>query len=506
MSNGKICVSICVETADELIKSIKCAEKFADVIEVRFDCLQPEQIHKSFAFLGSKKTLLLTYRPKEQGGRGEADFRTGFWETFVANGLLDLRKFWIDYEFDLAAEIKHLKFRKIISFHNFSSVPENLGEIHENLSSSSDIVKIAVQADDISDSIAVWNLLERAKRENKPIIPIAMGTSGKWTRILGLAHGAFMTYASLDKGKETASGQLTAKELIETYRVKELDENTEIYGIIGNTVSHSVSPEMHNAAFKFHNLNAVFIPFEVKNLREFIKKFIRRETREIVLNFRGFSVTIPHKQAIIKYLDEIDETARAIGAVNTVKIENGKLYGYNTDALGFIEPLKSVYDDLAGARVAIIGAGGAARAVIYALKKENAEVTVFARNLEKAKILAEEFQVELKELPKTKDRKPKTDFSDFNILINATPSGTKGEFENETPLLAGQIKNVSLCCDLVYNPTVTRFLREAQSVNVLTLNGLQMLVAQGAAQFKIWTGKDAPINKMSANALRKLQP
>ncbi|MCA1623188.1 MAG: shikimate dehydrogenase [Acidobacteria bacterium] len=287
---------------------------------------------------------------------------------------------------------------------------------------------------------------------------------------------------------------------METYRVKELNEQTEIYGIIGNPVAHSLSPYMHNAAFKFHNLNAVYIPFEVKNLNEFIAKFIKEETREIDLNFRGFSVTIPHKEAIIEHLDEIDEAAKAIGAVNTVKIENGKLYGFNTDAEGFIEPLRNSYSDLKDSRVAILGAGGAARACIYALKKENAKVTVFARNFEKAKRLAEEFKVQ-----NSKFKIQSESFADFDILVNTTPLGTKGKFENETPALATQIDNVKLVYDLIYNPLETPFIKEAQRTNVRTIRGLAMLLRQGMEQFEIWTGKDAPMKEMSDAALRKLK-
>jgi 3-dehydroquinate dehydratase/shikimate dehydrogenase len=503
MNNRKICVSVCAETADEFIKNIKRAAEFADVIELRFDCLESKQIHKTFALLSSNRPLLLTYRPKEQGGKTDADHaeRLAFWNAFVLNGSLDLRKFWIDCEFDLKSQISNLSFRKIISFHDFSNVPQNLNQIYEDMSVDLDVIKIAVQAGDAADSIAVWKLLEKAKSENKRIIPIAMGASGVWTRILGLAHGAFMTYAALDSGKETADGQITAKDLIETYRVKELDENTEIYGIIGNPIAHSVSPFMHNAAFKFHDLDAVYIPFEVKNLDEFIKTFLK----EVHLNFKGFSVTIPHKQAIIEYLDEIAETAKTIGAVNTVKIENGKLLGYNTDAEGFIEPLKTAYGDLKNAKVAVIGAGGAARALVYALKNENAEATLFARNLAKAKSFTEDFQIELKELPKTEDQRPKTDFANFDIVVNATPLGTKGALENETVLSAEQLEGVKLVYDLVYNPLETRLMSEAKKASVPAIGGLEMLIAQAAAQQKIWTGKIAPIEKMRQAALLKLE-
>ncbi|MET0753834.1 MAG: shikimate dehydrogenase, partial [Pyrinomonadaceae bacterium] len=391
----------------------------------------------------------------------------------------------------------------ICSHHDFNSSPENLSEIYESLkAANADVIKIAVQADDITDTIDVWKLLEKAKAENKEIIPIAMGEAGKWTRILGLANGAFMTYASLDAGSETAPGQISAKDLIEIYRVKELDEKTEIYGIVGGNTSYSMSPFMHNAAFRSDKRNAVFVPFQVKNLDEFIRRMVKPETREVELNFKGFSVTIPHKQAIIEHLDFIDETAHTIGAVNTVKIENGKLYGYNTDAPGFIEPLKNVFGDLQNAKVAVLGAGGAARACVYALKKENSEVTIFARDLEKAKSLADEFEVELVKFPIANQT---SQIANADVVINTTPLGTKSELENETALLAGQLGDVKLVYDLVYNPFQTRLMSEADKANVPKIGGMAMLVAQGAKQFEIWTGKSAPVKEMSAEVLKRLK-
>lgn len=495
MNNGKICVSVCAANANEMLEQIRRAEKIADVIEVRLDCIESKQIFKVVAFLGSKKPLLLTYRPKEQGGKVEADSlqRKVFWIAFVINGNLDTSKLWFDYEYDLTNLNKVSNPITIRSFHDFSGVPENLPELFENLSAKFEVAKIAVKADDIADSLAVWQLLKKAKSENKQIIPIAMGEAGKWTRILGLAHGAFMTYASLDTGKETASGQISAQDLIETYRVKELNEQTEIYGIIGNPVAQSLSPPMHNAAFKFYNLNAVYIPFAVKNLDEFIGKFLT----ESGLDIKGFSVTIPHKQAIIEHLDFVDETAEAIGAVNTVKIIGGKLHGYNTDADGFIASLRNSYGDIQDAKVAVLGNGGAARACIYALKQAGAKIVVFARNIEKAQILADEFEVELKELTTA-------DFNDFEIVVNSTALGMKGILENEMPAVAEQIGRVKLVYDLVYNPFETEFLKQAKSVFVPTLGGMAMLVAQAMKQFEIWTGKDAPMKEMSQAALKKL--
>ena len=538
MNNGEICVSVCAENADELIKQIYQAEEFADVIEIRFDCLKESEFDlalQKVSQLNFRKPFLATFRPigafedftfsafvselTKNATNDEVKKRIARLESRINNWkpIFSLNNInFLDFELDLFLGLTSTNFfdnkllenhQIIVSEHNFEKVPDELEEIYEAMSSAEeydlkcDIIKIAVQPNDIADSISIWKLLERAKQENTRFIPIAMGEAGKWTRILGLAHGAFMTYASLDSGNETAPGQVSAKDLIEVYRAKELDQNTDVYGIIGNPVSHSVSPEMQNAAFKFHDLNAVYIPFEVKNLDEFITRMVKPATREIDLNFRGFSVTIPHKQNIIKHLDFIDETAQKIGAVNTVKIVDGKLHGYNTDAQGFIEPLKNVYGDLKDANVAIFGAGGSARACVYALKNEGANVTIFARDSSKAQSLADKFEIELKDLSKFKNQKSKIN---CDILVNTTPLGMKGKFEGETPIIAEQFKDVKLVYDLVFNPFQTKFMNEADKANVPKIAGMAMLVAQGMAQFKIWTGKSAPMKEMSQAVLQKL--
>jgi 3-dehydroquinate dehydratase/shikimate dehydrogenase len=508
MNNGKICVSVCAETAETLIEQIKRAEELVDVIEIRFDCLRNIETEYLWRAVNEsrkrfKGKLLATFRPLEQGGKRALSFaeRNEFWIHSHVFESVD----WVDLEPDFSLEKiqgfwGNNVFSQIIkSFHDFENASENLEKIFNELSKNSAIAKIAVQTEDVTDTIPVWKLLQKATSENQQIIPIAMGESGKWTRILGLAHGAFMTYAALETGSETAPGQVTAKDLIEVYRVKELNQETAVYGIIGGNTGYSMSPYIHNAAFKFHNLNSVFVPLQVKNLDEFMRRMVKPETREIDLNFRGFAVTIPHKQNIIKHLDFVDETARKIGAVNTVKIEDGKLYGYNTDAEGFIEPLKNAYGDLKSANVAVFGAGGAARACVYALKKEGASITVFARDAEKAEALAKDFEAQSADFKSQNEN-----YNQFDILVNATPLGTKGEWENETPAVAAQIEDVKLVYDLIYNPFETRLIKEAKSVFVPSIGGLAMLVAQAMAQQKIWTGIDAPMKEMSAVALRKL--
>jgi 3-dehydroquinate dehydratase/shikimate dehydrogenase len=505
MNHGKICVSVCAETADELIDKIKRAEDSADIIEVRLDCIQWEQIHKTFALLGSRKTLLLTYRPHDQGGKiiAKPSERETFWKAFVIGQNIDAAKCWFDFEYDLPRLPKASNPVTIRSFHDFSGVPQNLENIYDALSVNHEIPKIAVRAEDVTETIPIWKLLKRARSENNPIVAVAMGESGKLTRILGLAHGALMTYAALDAGAETAPGQVSARDLTEVYRARQLDETTEVYGILGSNTSVSMSPYIHNAAFQLHDLNAVFVPLQVRDLDEFMRRMVQSETREIDLNFKGFSVTLPHKQSIIKHLDHLDETAAEIGAVNTVKIIDGKLYGFNTDARGFIEPLLNSYGDLRGARVAVLGAGGAARACLYALGQAGASVTVFARDPAKASGLAEEFEVGLKAFDA---RHPVPGaYRDYDILVNTTPLGMKGKADGESPAAAGQLKGLNLVYDLVYIPFQTPLMTQADLAEVPKMGGLAMLIAQAAEQQKIWTGLAAPLKEMSRAVLQRLQ-
>jgi 3-dehydroquinate dehydratase/shikimate dehydrogenase len=541
-----IVVSVWGKTADEMIAGIKQAEEFADVIEVRFDSLEESEFDKTIeqiSILDCEKPFLATFRPKNEHSRitpskiiyesEEAKelhlkFSGERWQGwFKILNLTNIK--YVDLERDIQgclfwdcvlmefAEnqdekneilqekrlVGKLGGRELIfSEHFFEGEQIDLEKIYRDLAVEEEhkkgteefgkfytaLLKIAAQTDDISDGLTLWNLLKIAEVENRKLIPIAMGEAGKWTRILGLAYGAPMTYASLETGKEAAPGQISAKDLRDVYRVKELTEATEIYGVIGDPVKYSLSPYMQNGAFKTAGVDAVFIPFEVKDLSRFVTEFIP----ESGINLSGFSITIPHKQAIIPFLDEIDETAQVIGAVNTVKIVDGKLRGFNTDAHGFITPLKKALNDLTGKKAAILGAGGAARACIYALQKEGVEVTVFARDVEKAQPLKEQFSIKIEQLRTTND-----ELRTMDIVINATPLGTKGENEDKTIAVAEQLKGVTLAYDLVYNPNVTRFMREASEAGVPhVLSGLDMLAEQGAQQFKIWTGQTAPLDEM----------
>jgi 3-dehydroquinate dehydratase/shikimate dehydrogenase len=340
-------------------------------------------------------------------------------------------------------------------------------------------------------------LLVRAREDGREMIAIAMGDAGVATRILGPSRGAFLTYASSENESATAPGQITARDLRDVYRVGKLDRQTEIFGLVGSPVSHSLSPRLHNAAFEATGANAVYIPFEVRDLPAFIRRMAHPHTREIDWKLSGLSVTAPHKLAVMEQLDWIEPVAREIGAVNTILIDGKGLSGYNTDVIGFIGPLVEKLGDLSGLRCAVIGTGGAANAAVWALRNKDAQVTVFGRTKERATALARKFGADSRELEEGR-------FDGFDLVVNATPLGTAGEFQSQTPVDAAQLRGARVAYDLVYNPIETQFLREARGAGCQTLGGLAMLVAQAIEQFRLWTGITAPEGVMRAAAQRAL--
>ncbi len=507
---ARVCVPVCVQRASELAEAIKRAAEFADIVELRLDCFDDDERETVFPFLRDHlnrdgTAMLLTFRPAEQGGYTATDSRArrDFWAslTRISNGAL------MDLELDLVLSIAagapadepSIDWSRVIcSHHDFSGVPSDLDQIYERMAATpAHILKIAVQAADATDCLPVFHLLERAQREEREMIAIAMGQAGIMTRILGPSRGSYLTYGSIDDDSSTAPGQLTAREMRDVYRIDKIDQQTEIIGLIGKPVQHSLSPYIHNAAFETAGVNAVYLPFEVHDAHQFMRRMSHPRSRELEWNLRGLSVTAPHKSAVMNCLDWIEPSAIAIGAVNTISVQDDELHGYNTDAAGFVAPLKRQFGSLHGARCAVIGAGGAARAALWALRNEGAHLALFSRNPDKARSELADFKGETYEVSGAS-------FSGFDMVVNATPLGTRGLYEHDTVATAGQFRGVRLAYDLVYNPLETLFLREARAAGCETLGGMEMLLAQAVEQFKIWIGKDPDVEVMRAAALLAL--
>ena len=466
----RVCVPICAKSFAEMEQACRRASEFADVIELRLDCLDQLDFEIG-TFAGQfSQPIILTLRPKEQGGYrvlGRPE-REAFW---TRNSNTD---FFCDIEADLVSTISFDWSRVIVSHHDFNGVPAGLEQIYEQLAATrARIVKIAVQAKDITDCLPVFRLLERARTEKRELIAIAMGNAGIATRILGPARGAYLTYASLEDETATAPGQVNAQQLRSVYRIEEIDRETMICGLVGLPVMHSVSPHMHNAAFAAARVNGVYMPFEVRDVEAFVRRMVHPKTRELDWNLRGLSVTAPHKSTVMQLLDSVDPDAREIGAVNTIVVEGDGLHGYNTDVHGLIEPLVERVGSLKNLSVAVIGAGGAARGAVWALKRAQAGVTLFARAPIKARLVSDAFDVRCEPLETAS-------FAGYDVVINATPA---------SPATAEQLAGAGLVYDLIYNPIETGFLKEARRAGCGTLGGLPMLVAQARLQFQLWTGK-----------------
>lgn len=509
MNARKICVSLGEASLPRLRERIKAIAGKFELIEVRADYVDLSESKPASDDLGlasifrsfPDQKFVVTLRTTEQGGINSPStaMRRSFWDS-------DFGAEFADLEGDVAGQKSKKQGWKhrILSAHNFESPELPEVQLLTSEAKPGDVIKLAVTIADVTEGLEVWKLLEDtpAKWSDNGIrfIPVAMGESGKWTRILAPAFGAPFTYASPDDESLTAAGQLCGEDLANVFRVGELDRETEIYGIVGSPVSNSVSPYMHNAGFLHYGLNAVYIPLEVEDLETFIKRMVREESREIGWNLKGFSVTAPHKRRIIEYLDFLDPEAAAIGSVNTVQLMDGKLVGFNTDASGFLAPLVAAYGDISDVPVALIGGGGAARACVYALSKAGAKVTVFARDPVQLDQLSSDFGCLVSRLERLSES-----ISRYRIAVNATPLGSRGDLENETPLAGSEIKSLQLVYDLVYNPRKPLFLREAEKAGLPIIEGCEMLIAQGIQQFEQWTGKAAPVEKMRKGALSRLR-
>jgi 3-dehydroquinate dehydratase/shikimate dehydrogenase len=503
----RICVPVCERNLTAMKQAAVRASQIGDLVELRLDYLEADELRKSSnditELLTELRETIVTLRAAEEGGRQplERADRIVFWLF----GKPKNAEFF-DIEAELAAGLAADKFssqyidwsRVICSYHDFVGVPADLSQIYERMAGTpARILKIAVLADDVTDCIPIFRLLEQARKEGREMIAIAMGMPGIVTRILGPSRGAFLTYGALKQDSASGPGQPTVSELEGLFHIRDIDRATEIVGLLGRPVSHSISPHIHNAAFEASGVNAVYIPFEVQNVVSFLRRMVHPATRELDWNIRGLSVTAPHKSAVIDLLTWIEPVAWEMGAVNTILVEGNQLYGYNTDGAALVQPLLDKVGPLRDTRCAVVGAGGAARAALWRLRREGAIATVFARDVNKARPVAEKFGADVKPLAGSL-------FNEFDLVINTTPLGTRGALAEETVALASQLRGARLAYDLVYNPSETRFLREARKAGCETLGGIAMLVSQAAQQFKLWTGIDAPLEVMVAAAERAL--
>lgn len=488
----RICAVAAASTAAEMAKLVRSGLRQTSTIELRLDWLSSDSERARFVrwikrSKLSSATFLATCRRREGGGKfaGSVD-RELYWLTQAREAGCQ----WCDLEVETLHKLPGKSVRGysvpprvLLSLHDFERTPGLPRRMSPPARSGVHAVKIAAEARSIQDSIR----LLRLARNSKNFIAAPMGEIGLPARILALREGSALAYAPV--ATATAPGQVSLDEMKHLYRAHELTRRTRVYGVIGEPVSHSLSPVLHNTGFIARHADAVYLPFLVHDLRDFLAAVPE-------LGVCGFSITHPHKQTILKYLKECDPLAAEIGAVNTVVVRrDGSLLGSNTDYLGVLRALEKKLR-IKGSRILIFGAGGASRAAAFALAHAGATVAICARREKAAKELARAFGAEV--VPRSALR---TEF--FDAILNATPVGMHPH-DGVSPLAPNEL-NCQLVMDMINRPQRTQLLQLAARKGIATIPGVEMLLAQGYAQWELWTGKPAPepaIRRVVLAALR----
>jgi 3-dehydroquinate dehydratase/shikimate dehydrogenase len=510
-------VPVAGRTLSQCQEQLKAAGKAgAEVVELRADYLSDLCPQTIDAFIqsahGISLPVLVTCRDKAQGGEGNWTLKQ---RTDILVSAVKFGADFMDCEFSnfihertqksvLEVLSQHKKTRLILSAHHFQGPFEDIENLYESILSiyPQAIPKLVFTANHISDCFAALDLLH--SKTNDAIV-FCMGRAGMVSRILAKKLNSFLTFASLDNSQATAPGQLTIRQIKELYRWDKINSQTEIFGVIGDPVMHSLSPTLFNACFENENINAVHLPFHVQQEKMGFDLFMQGILSRPWLDAGGFSVTLPHKTNALefahRYGEYIEPLATTIGAVNTLKIGfNNILSAYNTDYAGAMDALTETLGDgkhvLHNVRVAVIGSGGVARAVVAGLTDAGADITLYNRTVNKAKLLAQEFRCKACGLDELAGL-------DTSVVINCTSIGMSPNVD-ASPVPAHIFKPGMTAFDTVYTPLHTRFLQDAQAAGAAIVNGGEMFIRQAMVQYHLFFGKAPDKSTMRKTVFNKL--
>jgi len=436
-----------------------------DGIELRLDLFPHWNLAAIEQILSTSiHPIMLTLRKSSHGGKfldSEEEREAKILE------LLKLKPPFMDLEYDMRKDFlekvlhAHPKTKFILSYHNFQNTPDNLSEIFHSMAFYPAYqYKIATMALSTNDALRMLLFAQ----EHSQISAICMGEKGEFARVLGPAVGNLINYANLEKKEQTAPGQLSISELVNSYRFPSLNEKTALYGLIGDPVANSQGHLYHNAVFAKCHLNAVYVKMSVK--AEELTAFFPMAKK---IGFKGLSVTMPLKEKVLPFLDDIDPKALPIGAINTLLFKKGRIFGTNTDGVGALDAIEK-RGPVRNKKLILLGAGGAARAIAAEAYFRGADVLILNRTIEKACELAALFDCRaggLSEVP-----------SDYDILINCSP--------NPMPIDPDKILPKALVMDIVCFPKETPFIQKARDLGCPTIYGEEMFLNQAAAQTKLW--------------------
>ena len=492
----RVCVAITGADPNDLVEKAESLSRDNSFMEFRLDYLSKPGLAfpriKRFMESHPGIVVIATCRRASNGGkfRGSIVSQLDVLAKASAAGCQ-----LVDVELQTALKCKPQQLQKlrtkaalILSFHDFRGTKKLDETLEKMVSFPADFYKVVSTATTLADNVAMIKFLAR-NSDKHSLVAMCMGEQGIISRVLGVRAGSVFTFGSAGAGEETAPGQVTAQELRNVYRIEPVDAATRVYGVVGDPIAHSLSPAIMNAAFRRENVNAVYLGLHAKTLKDLLVC-----VKEVPIH--GISVTMPYKESILQYLDNTDSHTAKIGACNTVvRAQDGKLYGFNTDAAGIVRPLERRLSTIENARILVLGAGGAARAAVFGLRERGAEVYILNRSAAPAQKLAR--QAKAKSLKRADLKKHA-----FDVIINATPVGMGNT--KESPLQDKEI-NARYVFDMVYDPGETKLLKLAKERGAQVIPGIEMFVHQAARQFEIWTGKPAPWDEMLKVVLLALQ-
>jgi 3-dehydroquinate dehydratase/shikimate dehydrogenase len=480
----------------ELAEAVKRGARF---VELRLDFLAKAVDFKRLAPLKQCPWVATLRRPSE-GGRfnGTEPERMMILRQAIVSGAFE----WVDLETDIAGTIPRFgPVKRIISYHNTAETPANLDDIYANmLKLDGDVYKIAVAAQSPDD---VARVLQIQRTAPKPTVAFCMGDIGQPTRFLALKFGAPWIYAAFNKERGIAPGLPSFDEFRTTYPVKAITADTKVFGVLGDPVGHSFSPLLHNHMYKKLGVDALYLPFRVPRgqLPQALEAYEQ-------IPVHGYSVTIPHKEAAAGVARESEPNVQVTGSANTlVRIGEGKFAAANTDFAAAIESLKAHLAErakegptvhLSQLSVLVLGAGGVARSVAYALHREGSQITITARTYERAQRLAEDVKC------KAVDWHARHSVT-FDVLINCTPVGMHPNVD-ESPCHFSILKPGTTVFDTIYTPETTLLIREARARGCDTITGVDMFVRQAARQIELFTGLVPDADAMRTIMRKALSP
>ncbi|MGB6649006.1 MAG: type I 3-dehydroquinate dehydratase [Bacteroidota bacterium] len=466
-----IIVSVTGPKTNEAIRQVRASTRYADLFEFRFDLMSDPDI--PLLLSSTRRPTIATCRPEWEGGRfrGSERNRMAILDAATASGAA-----YVDLELAVAHEAIS-RFRRsaagpgiICSHHLFSPQRFSVQRVYRQLlATGADVLKLAYMAADACDIRRAVEFLSLARRGKVRGIAMAMGPHGESSRVLYRKFGGWATYASPAGGEESAPGQVPAELLKRLYRADRLTRRARVFGVVGNPLTQSKGIYVHNHILR--NEDAVYCRFLVENLGRFMK--------DVAPVLHGFSVTIPFKETIIPHLTRVDRAARPIKAVNTVVRRRGGYWGTNSDAPGALDAIERVRP-VRGRTVLVVGAGGTARAIAYEAKRRGAAVIIANRGEKKGKRLAREFGLGFLPLEEIGE-------ADFDILVNATSVGMVPETDR-SPVPSGLLSD-RVVFDAVYNPPVTKLLRDAGALGATVVGGTEMFLNQAAIQSHLFTGR-----------------